>query len=440
MKAASTQNKTTHVLLTASLLGVAGIAAARYYFGGRTNNSLYTHIFDVITNFSIQYRKKRKLTAELWFKSIDDDGKIINPEAMRKLIIEGGMSSCCREEVLPFLLNMRSPTDSAVEQMQAKRERKRKYQALRKRCEELEKLMKGKGKVFSKETLAPRDLGVFTEAHAVIKADAPRTRFIRGEYANTYSGDLGWENSQVKRLRRLLEAFALQDPVIGYVQGLNDIAAGFLHHCIDESEAFWCFANFISGSFRAHFVISGIAVDGQANEGGISERLSALSRILQMCDKPLWKHLQLLKSENCMFAFRLVVVLMSRDLSADATEYLWDVLMATRDFAPTSEATAVAAAAAVVQDNRTFHLNSDSDIAEVFSVGGGRLFLHIVTAAVLEMRNDIWSCKNYDDLLKLCNSMSSKKMNISKLLIKARFMLQKTRGAGEAKIQQKMVL
>ena len=100
------------------------------------------------------------LTTQMWFDGCDESGRIVNPEAMRKIIIEGGIESALRQEVYPFLLNIRDPKDSAVEVEQAKQMRKVKYDALRKRCKELELMMKS-GKAYSKDSLPPRDLGVF---------------------------------------------------------------------------------------------------------------------------------------------------------------------------------------------------------------------------------------------------------------------------------------
>ena len=98
-------------------------------------------------------REKKMLTTQMWFDGCDESGRIVNPEAMRKIIIEGGIESALRQEVYPFLLNIRDPKDSAVEVEQAKQMRKVKYDALRKRCKELELMMKS-GKAYSKDSLS----------------------------------------------------------------------------------------------------------------------------------------------------------------------------------------------------------------------------------------------------------------------------------------------
>jgi len=479
----ATSSSSTFFAASAAIVAlvITAAGAINYNATSSPHSSIFSYIGKSATNtINKRMRKRREkkmLTVDYWFnRAQDEDGRIINPELTRKMIIEGGIEGSLRQDVWPFLLNMREANDSAVEVQQQKEERRKKYVALRKRCRELELMMKS-GKVW-KDSLPPRDLGVFTEAAAVIRGDAPRTHFVYGEFAATYEAmsksesedNLNfkknnnnnnnnksdddddrevtasmkkiskWELAQIKRCRKILEAFTLYDHNVGYCQGMNDIAAGFLRDCVDESEAFWCFTNFVSGSFRSHFIISGHAHSIQNSDGGISERLLALSTIISLCDRPLFKHMQLIQSENCMHLFRAVVVLMSRELEVRDTIYLWDVLMATRDFLPTVQARAMAAAAAVQEERNNSQFDGDVDIYDdVLTVGGGRLFLHVVCAAFLELRSSVFACKNYDDLLQLSTKLPHMKLDVSRLIAKAKILLTKTKVAGEAKITQNVV-
>jgi hypothetical protein len=179
-----------------------------------------------------------------------------------------------------------------------------------------------------------------------------------------------WRAAQASRLSAVLSVYALMDARVGYCQGMNEIAAFFLDNVPDESEAFWCFSTFLE-AYRPHFVISGgsSARRGEAFEarGGSSspgrsgatsrrssidgggegstvgekeprpfaatvrERLGELGRILERCDPPMWKHVQLLGGSECMFAFRAVVVLLARELPPSEAAFLWETLMAARD-------------------------------------------------------------------------------------------------------------
>ena len=166
----------------------------------------------------------------------------------------------------------------------------------------------------------------------------------------------------------MLSVYALMDARVGYCQGMNEIAAFFLDNVPDESEAFWCFSTFLE-AYRPHFVISGgsssssgssarrgeafearggssspgrsgttsrrSSIDGGGEGSGVvgekeprpfaatvRERLGELGRILERCDPPMWKHVQLLGGSECMFAFRAVVVLLARELPPSEAEHL----------------------------------------------------------------------------------------------------------------------
>jgi hypothetical protein len=100
----------------------------------------------------------------------------------------------------------------------------------------------------------------------------------------------------------------------------------------------------------------------------------------------------------------------------------------------------MAAAAAVQEERNNSQFDGDVDIYDdVLTVGGGRLFLHVVCAAFLELRSSVFACKNYDDLLQLSTKLPHMKLDVSRLIAKAKILLTKTKVAGEAKITQNVV-
>ena len=66
-------------------------------------------------------------------------------------------------------------------------------------------------------------LALKNEASGVIEVDVPRT---------------GCEEGLLESVRRVLLAFAAKNPVLGYCQSMNFIAAALLRYC-DEESAFW---------------------------------------------------------------------------------------------------------------------------------------------------------------------------------------------------------
>lgn len=334
-------------------------------------------------------RPYKKLSHQTWYDAIDADGRIKDLSAVRAGVLDGGIPSSLREEVWSALLGLRKRNSTSVEYEQGKRQRKERYDGFRRRCGELVDLLSKpvKGPVAN----LPSDLASFTEASRIIAADAPRTSFTYGTFARDWesgivngeditSPTVDWRVAQRERLIRVLEAYAILDPGIGYTQGMNDLAAKFLRDVSNESEAFWCFATFMGGSYRCHFVINPheSSRTGGRDQEGVSDRLRSLGEIIKVVDTPMHKHLSLLKSEECMFAFRAVVVLMARELDAEEVGLLWDMLIGAGDFAPIG-----------------------NDGVEKLAGGGAKLFLHVVAAALIGMRPQVMACKKADDLMQL---------------------------------------
>lgn len=56
-----------------------------------------------------------------------------------------------------------------------------------------------------------------------------------------------------ERLRRILGAYAIRNPIVGYCQGLNFLAATFLLVFDDEVDAFWCFVAMVEDILTGYF-------------------------------------------------------------------------------------------------------------------------------------------------------------------------------------------
>jgi len=393
--------RTTALALTGVGTGLGLIAATA---------SLYSSYF---TRGS---RARKKLSHRTWYDAVDQDGRISSLVEVRRDAVKGGIPSSLRAEVWPALLGVRNCKKTSVEYEQGKRLRREHYDGFRQRCRELEEwlLKPVKGLVD-----LPSDLASFTEASRIIATDAPRTVFTYGTFARDWeSGILSsddsrmeWQSAQRQRLTRVLEAYAILDPVIGYTQGMNEIAALFLRDISNESEAFWCFAKFVGGSYRCHFLINPheIARSAVKDQEGVSDRLRALSEIIRIVDAPLHKHLKFLNSQECMFAFRAVVVLMSRELIESEVGLFWDMLIAAGDYEPTLK------------------------LENALQGGGARLLLHAVAASLVSMRSQVMACKKSDDLMQLvARKLPAKRFTAQELVHKARDLMKITKGSGEA--------
>ena len=351
-----------------------------------------------------------------------------------------------------------------------------------------------------------RHLSVYAESVPVIRADVPRTAFYPGGAFETHwrlerdaeretrgatetKTETGkpenqnqnlkpenvptWQAAQRARLTRALVAYALRDPKVGYCQGMNEVAARFLENVVDESEAFWCFAAFLE-AYRPHFIIAdedaetktlsregkkNVSHDGfKKNENenenenarsGVRDVLRDLGVVLRRCDPPLWKHVRLLNAQECMFAFRAVVVLLARELPPPETTFLWEALMASGDHlvfrdenekkfsaSDSGDARDGTASPEAVSHGGGFPPTNRRPAVEPGGAGDGRMLLHCVAAVFVQARHLVFGCREFDDLLHASHHAVSAKCGAAAPLLESarRLMAQPWRGGADARI------
>jgi hypothetical protein len=114
-----------------------------------------------------------------------------------------------------------------------------------------------------------------------------------------------YAKATARRLISVLSAYAAYDPEIGYCQGMADLAAPFVALIVDDVEAFWCFERLMRRT-RSNF---------SHNSEGVRSQLRMLGRVLEHKDHVLMHHLRHVGAGECLFAYRMVLVLMRRELS-----------------------------------------------------------------------------------------------------------------------------
>mmetsp|Transcript_35293 Transcript_35293/g.89328 ORF Transcript_35293/g.89328 Transcript_35293/m.89328 type:complete len:648 (-) Transcript_35293:539-2482(-) len=158
-------------------------------------------------------------------------------------------------------------------------------------------------------------------------------------HATHFSND---QKRQVVRLIGLLSAYAVHDPETGYCQGMSDLALPFLLVLEDDALAFWCFEALMR-KVRRNFAVE---------DSGIFAQLASLASLLERLDATLFYKLRQVGATDCHFAYRMIVVLMRRELPLDQAlrlhEMLWadDMQHALGLTGPGSAAASAAAAAA----------------------------------------------------------------------------------------------
>lgn len=117
------------------------------------------------------------------------------------------------------------------------------------------------------------------------------------------------------RLVNILSAYAVHDPETGYCQGMSDIASVFIQLFDDDALAFACFERLMRTA-RRNF---------KFDESGIKQQLGQIATIVADTDPDLHKKLLALGATDFMFAYRMVVVLLRRELAIEEACILWEM-------------------------------------------------------------------------------------------------------------------
>ncbi|MCO5579879.1 hypothetical protein L7F22_033743 [Adiantum nelumboides] len=181
------------------------------------------------------------------------------------------------------------------------------------------------------------------------------------------------------RLVGILEAYALFDPETGYCQGMSDLLSPFVALLDEDSQAFWCFVQFMNTA-RHNF---------RLDEAGIRRQLNKISSIFKVGDPHLYSHLESMDAQDCYFVYRMVVVLLRRELTFEQTITLWEVIWAEKR-------------AAGISHVRTLSWRKSKKKSYVTD----DLILFVIAAAVRQKRKLIEKCKGMDEILRECNSMA----------------------------------
>ncbi len=117
------------------------------------------------------------------------------------------------------------------------------------------------------------------------------------------------------RLVNILSAYAAHDPETGYCQGMSDLAAAFVQLIENDALAFACFERLMRDA-RRNF---------RHDETGIRSQLNKVASILSDTDPTLHRKLDALGAADCMFAYRMVLVMLRRELPLGEALTLWEV-------------------------------------------------------------------------------------------------------------------
>lgn len=407
---------------------VAGVAVAAavggfiYYNEGRLP-------FDL--PFAITPKRYHSpLSNENWIASFDsEEGKLLDGgEKIIYKVRAGGVEPAIRAQVWPFLLGVYDLDSNLAEREVVQFTKHEEYEELRAQCAKAAKTLNDQGEEALSDfeqvdgtqagEKVPDEEENFQTWRRIIKLDAVRMNAEWIPYAATQASVTSQEAERLSkeaglmddehleppmrhhaaRVVLILEAYTMYDPETGYCQGMSDLLSPFVALFDKDYEAFWCLVKFME--FARH--------NFRVDEVGIRRQLNMVSSIIKTADPELYLHLKSLGCEDCPFVYRMVVVLMRRELSFEQTLCLWEVMWA--DWA-------------AIENKKG---GGDSQMRDKLGPPSRDLLLYTIAAAVRTKRKNILNYTEKDDLVRECNGMAGH-LDIWELLADARELLQLVR-------------
>ncbi|KAM0008610.1 putative small G signaling modulator, Rab-binding protein [Helianthus debilis subsp. tardiflorus] len=251
--------------------------------------------FDKITLVWGQPRQ-HPLGLQEWSTFLDYEGRVIDPNALKKRIFYGGLEHNLRKEVWPFLLGYYSYDSTDAEREYAVSVKKLEYETIK---NQWQSISPEQAKRFTK----------FRERKGLIEKDVVRT----DRSLSFYDGD---DNPNVRLMHDILLTYSFYNFDLGYCQGMSDLLSPILFIMKDESEAFWCFVS----------LLERLGPNFNRDQSGMHSQLFALSKLVELLDSPLHNYFKQNDCLNYFFCFRWLLIQFKREFEYEKTLRLWEVL------------------------------------------------------------------------------------------------------------------
>ncbi|KAL7593841.1 hypothetical protein Lser_V15G33105 [Lactuca serriola] len=240
--------------------------------------------------------RQHPLGVEEWSSFLDYEGRIMDPDALKKRIFYGGVEHNLRKEVWAFLLGYYSYDSTYAERQYVVSVKTAEYMTIK---NQWQSISPEQAKRFTK----------FRERRGLIEKDVVRT----DRSLSFYEGD---DNPNVRLLHDILLTYSFYNFDLGYCQGMSDLLSPILFIMQDESEAFWCFVS----------LMERLGPNFNRDQNGMHSQLFALSKLVELLDSPLHNYFKQNDCLNYFFCFRWILIQFKREFEYDKTLRLWEVL------------------------------------------------------------------------------------------------------------------
>ncbi|KAL0382891.1 UNVERIFIED_CONTAM: TBC1 domain family member 15, partial [Sesamum calycinum] len=229
---------------------------------------------------SLVWGKPRQppLGKEEWATFLDAEGRVMDPKALRKRIFYGGVEHNLRKEVWTFLLGYHAYDSTYAEREYLMSVKKAEYETIKRQWQSI-------------SLEQARRFTKFRERKGLIDKDVVRT----DRSLSFYDGD---DNPNVYLLRDILLTYSFYNFDLGYCQGMSDLLSPILYVMRDESESFWCFVS----------LMERLGPNFNRDQSGMHTQLFALSKLVELLDKPLHHYFERNDCLNYFFCFRWILI------------------------------------------------------------------------------------------------------------------------------------
>jgi len=224
----------------------------------------------------------------------DDEGRVLQEEAIKDAVFSRGIQDEARSEVWPFLLGLFDWNSTAIERTSLLETLEAEYACY---CAQWENISERQRKYFSD----------YVERESIIDKDV-----IRTDRSQSFFKDDDGEG--LLKLRRILLSYSMYNFELGYCQGMSDLCSTILDVCRDEALSFWCFHELMEVK-QANF---------RVDQKGMNRQLSSLLNIIKTLDYQFFVFLSNMDATNMFYAYRWLLVSFKREFSFAEIKRLWE--------------------------------------------------------------------------------------------------------------------
>ncbi|CAH1783631.1 unnamed protein product [Owenia fusiformis] len=287
-------NRLSQLVEKSSLLG--SITASVSSQMGKTVSTVQQALGMKVEPSEVMKPLKLPMTDAEFHNFMDAVGHLVQPQAFRLSVYQGGVEPSLRKVVWRHLLNIYPEGMNGRERFDYLKSKSQEYFRLR---DEWHK------KLQSSEQ--SEEMRFVT---SMVKKDVLRTDRTHKFYAGSD------ENKNIVSLFNILVTYAMTHPDVSYCQGMSDIASPILVIQKDEAHAYICFCG-IMKRVKTNFMLDGHVM---------SIKFQHLSLLLQHNDPEFFAYLQQQDASDMFFCYRWLLLEMKREFPFDDALHMLEVM------------------------------------------------------------------------------------------------------------------